>query len=68
MEEVIFFQITVDCLKNNTLMIDFYNLGKKIIEEGYSLVFKGYDGTPTTIQSVAHLGSYITNITGFKHV
>lgn len=68
MQEIIFFQVTVDCLKNNTLMIDFYKLGEKILGEGYSLVFRGYDGTPTTIKSVSHLKNYITSITGFKHV
>jgi hypothetical protein len=67
-QEIIFDQLTVDSLKNNTLMIDFYTLGEKILEEGYSLIFRDYDGTPRAIESPTHLKNYINNISGFKHI
>jgi hypothetical protein len=67
-QEIIFFQTTVDCLKNNSIMTDIYNLAKKILDEGYSLIFHGYNGTPTTIESPTHLKGYINHVTGFKHI
>jgi hypothetical protein len=66
--EIIFFQTTVDCLNNNTIMIDYYNLGEKILDEGHRLVFHGYDGTPTVIENAIHLKNYINNIAGFRHI
>lgn len=67
-KEIFMSQKTIENLFNNTLIFDFFDTLKKVIDEGYTLIFESYGGDDnhTRIQDANHLKNYINNIQGAK--
>jgi hypothetical protein len=67
---IVMYQETVETLFNNTLINDYFELLKKILNEGYTIIFKNDHDSDnlTEIKDVQHLKNYINNIQGYKFV
>lgn len=66
--KIMMLQQTVENLSNNDITIDYFNMLKKIINQGYILYFQGYGGEEdlTEIKDVSHLKNYINTLQDFS--
>ncbi len=66
--EITMFIETMNDLRFNPLIVEYYNSLKKFIEEGYTLKFNlaGYTDDYTLINDINHLKNFFNDVNGIK--